>query len=212
MERPGTPTTSGARTASAGQAALSAEAFAGQFSGCFRRLWLVAVGVTHNPTLADDVVQEAAIIGLEKRAEFAQGTSFAAWMSQIVRFVALNVYRKQRKRQGVDLAAAPRADRATHAGDPLESTPLELGPGGKLPADQAHFDDRVMGALAEVDEVACACLLLRTIEELEYSEISELLKIPPGTAMSHVHRTRKFLRERLAGAFGAADQESRTDS
>ena len=35
---------------------------------------------------------------------------------------------------------------------------------------------------------------------LGYAEISRLLQIPEGTAMSHVHRTRQFLRQKLSTA------------
>src|SRR5213079_264175 len=83
---------------------------------------------------------------------------------------------------------------------PKESA-LRLGRHGELPADQAFFDDHVTKALNSVSDVARACLLLRTIEQMEYSEISRLLQIPEGTAMSHVHRARQHLRERLADKF-----------
>jgi len=36
---------------------------------------------------------------------------------------------------------------------------------------------------------------------MEYSEISKVLQIPEGTAMSHVHRARQHLRERLADKY-----------
>ena len=86
-----------------------------------------------------------------------------------------------------DLAALGDPDRRIH-----------LGARGELPKDQAHFDDRVLTALNSVGEIPRSCLLLRTIEHLEYSEIARVLEIPEGTAMSHVHRTRQYLRERLA--------------
>ena len=40
-------------------------------------------------------------------------------------------------------------------------------------------------------------LLLRVVEGMPYAEISTLLGIPEGTVMSHVHRSKKFARERL---------------
>jgi DNA-directed RNA polymerase specialized sigma24 family protein len=58
-------------------------------------------------------------------------------------------------------------------------------------------------------------LLLRTIEQMEYSEISKVLQIPEGTAMSHVHRARQHLRERLADLEASvlrAKQEGSQDS
>jgi RNA polymerase sigma-70 factor (ECF subfamily) len=57
-----------------------------------------------------------------------------------------------------------------------------------------------MHALEQVGDVARACLLLRTIESLDYRQIAQLLEIPEGTAMSHVHRARRLLRGQLTQA------------
>lgn len=172
--------------------------FARQFHASFRSLWLVAIGVVRDAGWAEDVVQEAAIIGLGKRDEFRPGTNFRAWMAQIVRNVALNHARREKRRRSQSLDA-PDSDAAERvlAGD-LGSGNYHLSPRGHLSSDQEHFDDRVVAALRGVSDTARACLLLRTVEGLEYSEIAAMLEIPPGTAMSHVHRTRIYLRERLA--------------
>ena len=173
------------------------KAFAQHFSQSFPILWTIAAGIVGNRATAEDVVQEAALIGLGKFDQFREGSSFTAWMGQMVRNVALNAARKeQRQRAGAKLAEAERptpgpADGVTAA--------LAMIAEGRLPADQRMFDDRMMRALGEVGEAARACLLLRTLEGMEYAEISKLLGIPAGTAMSHVHRTREFLRQRLGG-------------
>jgi RNA polymerase sigma-70 factor (ECF subfamily) len=80
----------------------------------------------------------------------------------------------------------------------LAHRPPLVGPHGELDLSRTPFDDRVMKALNSVSDIARACLLLRTIQGLSYDEIAKALEIPPGTAMSHVHRTRIVLRERLA--------------
>jgi RNA polymerase sigma-70 factor (ECF subfamily) len=68
---------------------------------------------------------------------------------------------------------------------------------GIIPEFQTDFGDEVVRALQRIGDVPRACLLLRTVHELSYFEISELLHIPEGTAMSHVHRTRRSMREML---------------
>ena len=82
---------------------LTADEFGDQFQGSFRVLWLVAVGIVQDRTQAEDVVQEAALIALGKLGQYQVGTNFTAWMSQIVRFVALNVYRKDAKHRAASL-------------------------------------------------------------------------------------------------------------
>ena len=173
--------------------------FAAQFKASFRTLWLVAVGITGDRGGAEDVVQEAALLALGKLDKFEPGTNFRAWMAQMVRYVALNHARKRQKHRAS--ALGPELEETGSIASSHNESALRLGRHGELPADQAFFDDHVIKALNSVSDVARACLLLRTIEQMEYSEISKILQIPEGTAMSHVHRARQHLRERLADKF-----------
>jgi RNA polymerase sigma-70 factor (ECF subfamily) len=172
---------------------MRSEDFAVEFEAAFRRLWVIAFAITHDRSAAEDVVQEAAVVGLEKRDELRDGTSFVAWMSQIVRFVALNRTRKDKRARPVEpekLEAVRARSGAKHAA---------LTKSGNVAAFQEHFDDDVVKGLRDLAPIARACLLLRTVEELEYAEIARLLDVPEGTAMSHVHRARAQMRAALAG-------------
>lgn len=162
---------------------LNEAEFARLYQANARALWCVAVAVLGHRESAEDVLQESAIVGLQKRAEFSPGSSFAHWMSQIVRYVALNQGRRQRLRRfsGLD-SGADLADRSS----------------SQIHADSSEpFDDRMLAALATLDETARTCLLLRTVLEFSYQQISEALQVPEGTAMSHVHRSRQRLRSFL---------------
>jgi len=198
------PSTAGSskNTASSGRdrgSRLSDREFAELFKVSFRVLWTIAVGITRSRTLAEDVVQEAAIVGLSKLDEFERGSNYSAWMGRTVRYLALNMVRKERKRSGVDFDSSE-LERST-AIDERSANRVELRVDrtGGIAADQPHFDDEVIQALHSVSQTARTCLLLRTIEGLEYSEISAALGIPPGTAMSHVHRARHAMRAMLTG-------------
>ncbi len=177
---------------------LSPEVFAGRFTACSRTLWCVAAAIVGDPALAEDALQEAAIIALRKLDQFDPDTSFAAWMTQIVRYVALNqVHCRSRGHHAV--AVDPIHLNGTVAADTRE-TPLDLTGRGQLRvdhADQGGIDDELLAALRLLDENARACLLLRVVMELPYGEISRTLGIPQGTAMSHVHRARRALLEQL---------------
>ncbi|MEO0587563.1 MAG: RNA polymerase sigma factor, partial [Planctomycetota bacterium] len=63
--------------------------------------------------------------------------------------------------------------------------------------DQLAFDDAVVAALGGLEPTARACLLLKTVHGHSYAEIGQMLGVPEGTAMSHVHRARKRMRETL---------------
>lgn len=175
----------------AGSGSLSREEFASRYLSCARTLWCIAAAVTGRREGAEDVVQEAAVIALGKLDEFEAGTSFEAWMSQIVRFVALNSRRRSiRSKVSAAPPASLEASGAPGARD--AATPADGG-------DPEPNDERLVEAMGELSETARTCLLLRVVSGLSYREISRVLSVPEGTAMSHVHRSRKQLRQRLEG-------------
>jgi RNA polymerase sigma-70 factor (ECF subfamily) len=186
------------------------DAFAAEFASIHRPLWMIAFGFVRNSAQADDVLQDAALIALGKLRDFRVGTNFKAWMGRIVRYVAANHVRSIRRRRvadtNLDLLESP----GTRPG--VDGTALQLGPAVSLSTEQSHFDDQVMHALAELDVVPRTCLLLRTLEELTYAAIADLLGIPEGTAMSHVHRARQYMRARLASPAGTSRAPSRRTS
>ena len=188
MSQDGNPYPSGNRDRSASRPTepFGSREFAESFEASFRTLWLIAVGVVGEPALAEDVVQEAAIVALGKLEQFSPGTNFNAWMGRIVRFVALNLARKERKRRPV---------RGDH--DAVDQLASDQESAAARSSNLDAVDPRLVKALDQLGEVARSCLLLRTIADMTYAEIAELLEIPEGTAMSHVHRTRHFLRDRL---------------
>jgi RNA polymerase sigma-70 factor, ECF subfamily len=203
------PTTSEKALDAAARATPGGVDFSAQFKKSHRILWLIAAGMMGDRSLAEDVVQDAAIIALEKLDQFTPGTSFTAWMGQMVRNVAMNTSRREHRRKGLSLGADSDSQHSDRSLQAANVDPQHLSPRGELPANQAWFDDRVMQALGEVSEVARACLLLRTIESMEYADISVALSIPEGTAMSHVHRTRRHLRDKLADLWHNSAQAAR---
>ena len=184
------------------QRCLTPSQFAELFQESWRTLWCVTAAVLGGRDEVEDVLQEAALIAIGKLGDFDPQTNFAAWMAQIVRYTALNTARRRARRRAVvsihdDLLEQPAG--SEHRGNGSASASGK----GNLPAYEEAFDDRLLGALKSLGETPRACLLLRTVEEMSYREISEILGIPVGTAMSHVHRTRQALRERLAPIRGS---------
>ncbi len=164
---------------------LGAAEFSSMFQSIRHRLWLIAAAVLCDRAEADDIVQEAALVGLKKRGEFAEGTQFDAWMGQITRNLALNARRTRRRR------ADSRERFAQHDGTrrPVASDERERVPEGAL-----------LAGLEQLEEVPRICLLLRVVGEAPYAVIARTLGIPEGTAQSHVHRARRRLRDTIVGA------------
>ena len=143
-------------------------------------LWCVAVGVVGDRDLGEDILQEAAMHALGKLDTFRPGSSFVAWMSQYVRYLALNHRRKAQRRQRA-----------------LDQDGAVLVPTPSTPDTPSVFDANVAQALWALSEAQRTCLLLKTVVELEYGEIATLMDMPAGTAMSHVSRARAKMRQLL---------------
>lgn len=177
------------------QESLTPSQFAAQYRQLYPKLWLTAVGVIGDRAYADDIVQEAVIIALKKLQQFSVGTSLNAWLGEIVRRCALNYLRKTKNRGTVaaDPAVLDRHQSGMESGPVATPTSLEE----LYSTFQVSFDDDVMRALNAVGEVARGCVLLRTVQGLSYAEIAELMGVPEGTAMSHVHRAKQRMRSML---------------
>ncbi|MEM9352634.1 MAG: RNA polymerase sigma factor [Planctomycetota bacterium] len=177
---------------------LTPEQFAELFVAEHARLWGLASALVNDRSEAEDLVQEAAMVGLKKLDQFTPETNFLAWMARIVRMHAANFRRK-------------RAGRRTSAADPVDIDQSQAAPAayqaeprvsdsaaGETRTIQEGFDDTLLSNLQRLDETPRACLLLRVVHELAYDEIAAMLEIPSGTAMSHVHRAKKRLRDEMA--------------
>ncbi len=202
----------GGERVGAERAVLSYGEFARELDRASRTLWCIAAAIVRDRVEAEDIVQEAAVIGLSKIDQFDPSTSFTAWMGSIVRYVALNQSRRQGRRRvaltepsALDAAGSAEGNGNGSVGGAREGIGPRVGSGvissdGRLLADQGAFDDQVLAALSSLEETARACLLLRTLLDLPYREIALALDIPEGTAMSHVHRARGVMRRMLADA------------
>ncbi|WP_028032401.1 sigma-70 family RNA polymerase sigma factor [Chelativorans sp. J32] len=143
---------------------------------CVPALRRYARALTHNPDLADDLVQDCLERAIRKRALWRPSGSVRSWMFRIL----LNVYRNdlRRRRRAPDLPL-----------DTLQTDPPSLDTqSGRLALAETA---QAMQALpVEQREV----LLLVAVEEMSYAEAAEVLAIPLGTLMSRLGRARATLR------------------
>ena len=78
-------------------------------------------------------------------------------------------------------------------------------PPGGIEPDQLDLSDEMFKALRQLSEIARCCLLWRVVDGTSYAEIAQSFDIPAGTAMSHVHRSKKLIRERLGASHKSSE-------
>lgn len=177
---------------------LSRDEFVALFLEAHPRLWTVAVAVLGDRDLAEDIVQDSAITGLDRLDSYERGTNFQAWMSQIVRFKALNCLKACRRRNIeqesghlVESAAAFSPE------NPIAVESASETGAGAFDPDRLGLDDQLAAAVAGLAPERRICLMLRVVQAMPYEEIAEMLGIPASTAMSHVHRAKASLKHQL---------------
>lgn len=146
---------------------------------------------------AEDVLQDAVMSAYRSFDKFQSGTNFKAWLFRFLINTLLNENRRWRKEPDtIDPADA------VEAGPPAPREKaydlLELDERDEFLQQLSDPIKRAVEALSAPERMV---FLLRTVEDFSYKEISDLLDMPPGTAMSHLHRGRSKLRERL-GDYG----------
>jgi RNA polymerase sigma-70 factor, ECF subfamily len=133
---------------------------------------------------AEDAVQDAFVLALEKLDECRDPSAFGAWLRQIVRNRARSVGRRERVR------AAERLDA-------VRSAVSRQDPSRDL--DRRDLRARLEAALRTLPEVQRRVVLLHDLEGYRHREIAEQLELPEGTVRSHLFHARRTLRERLGG-------------
>ena len=154
------------------------------------RLFRVGRRLTHQPSEAQDLVQEALMKAWANWSRYRPGGSLGAWLSRILVNTFISRHRHQRV---VDVTAA-RSDLLDHLFD-----------GGRL--DEAHdpeqawygqgLSDEVCAALAALPAHYREVVELVDLDGLAYRDAAERVGCPLGTIMSRLHRARRLLRDQL---------------
>ncbi len=141
------------------------------------------------PSLADDLAQDAFLVAYERIAEFRGQGAFAGWVKRI----AARLYIKRCKRQ-LRLAELDGggSEEALH-------TPGEAAAGRRLDLD---------GALKLLSPAERLCVSLCCGAGFSHAEVAEALKSPLGTVKSHVRRGLDKMKGHLTSEASASDRSA----
>lgn len=147
-----------------------------------------------DPSLADDLVQEALLKAWRFFHSFKAGTNFKAWMFRVLYTVFVS---QTRERKTPLQDSADSIEEIESRESPIE----ELSRPSLVERERAVLeavDDRVKAAVEDLAPDLRTTFLLSTIEGLKYREIAEVMGCPLGTVMSRLFRSRRMLQDRLA--------------
>ena len=168
--------------------------FAAEALPLLDQMYGAALGMTRNPTDAEDLVQDTYLKAYSRFDQYQPGTNIKAWMYRILTNSYITGYRKEQRRPrrtgGDGLEEWQEAEAAHQSGRPLLSAETE--------ALRALPNQQIEEAMAALPENFRLPVYLADVEGFTYREISEMLDVPHGTVMSRIHRGRKQLRSALA--------------
>ena len=153
------------------------------------RLYNTVFRLVGNAEDAADVVQDSFISAFGSLANFKGDSQFFTWLYRIA--VNTAITHKRKRRSG--MATIKTSDSAPGV-EPLDLTPGSR-PGHALEMEEE--ERRVHAALQRLSPEHRAVLVMKDMEELQYEEIAEVLKVPIGTVRSRLHRARVEFKEML---------------
>jgi RNA polymerase sigma-70 factor (ECF subfamily) len=162
------------------------------------KIYRLAFRITGKPEDAQEVSQDVLWAIVRKIGTFKGESALGSW---IYRITANAAYEKLRSRRGKDEvsweALVPTFDGDGHLLDPGRDWTL-----AEDPALQAEARQRLREAIESLPADYRTAFVLHDMEGLSNPEIAEALGVSLPAVKSRVHRSRLFLRQRLADYFG----------
>ena len=181
------------------RAAGAAEALVAAYGD---RVYRLAIRITGNEQDAEEGVQDALWTAARKIDTFKGESAFGSWLYRIAANAAYQKLRgRQSKRHEVswdDLG--PSFDGQSHHAEPLGDWSAKM----EEPALQTELRAVLSTAINDLPSDYRTAFVLHDVEGLSNPEIAETLHISLPAVKSRVHRSRLFLRQRLAEYLTAA--------
>lgn len=143
------------------------------------RLYRIAYSWSHNPDLADDLVQETMVKALRKSEQVRNREAIDGWLFGILTNCWRDYFRRRKELENIDNVILVE-----------ETTPVHH-------MEQQNIVDKVRAAIATLPTSQCQVLTLVDLEEMTYAEVANVLDVPIGTVMSRLCRARRTLSGKL---------------
>ena len=154
------------------------EAFEQLYRANAGRVYALCLRLSGDPSLAEELVQQAFVRAWEKLPSFRGEAAFSSWLHRLTVNVVLGHRRSRHGR--LRLVQAEEPAEAADSAAPRPGLAMDLERAIRsLPAQARHV------------------LVLHDIEGFRHREIAAMLEIAEGTSKAHLHRARTLLRERL---------------
>ncbi|MBI5133954.1 MAG: sigma-70 family RNA polymerase sigma factor [Candidatus Taylorbacteria bacterium] len=137
------------------------------------------------PDDLDILLQDIFIKAYENLNDFDLDLSFSSWIYRIAHNEAIDFLRKK-KRYGGSLDDPTREDETVTLGETIAAEEDIVGD-----ADKEYIKKCIAAVLDDIEPKYRSVLVLKFLEEKDYNDISDILRKPPGTVATLIHRAKK---------------------
>jgi RNA polymerase sigma-70 factor (ECF subfamily) len=160
----------------------------------YAKLWSSVQRILNNPTLADDVVQEAFIKAHRDIRRFEGNSQLGTWLYRIAVNQALDTIRKKQRTDRWLSFLSPLSDDENQPAMPEG----QVAPMVSAGLENTELRDMIFEAMGELSVEHRAVVQLRLVDEMSLEETAQLLRCRPGTVNSRLHYACEHLRRKLA--------------
>ena len=157
-----------------------------------RRIYAICYRFTGSATDAEDLTQEVFLKLYRNLASFdVERGSFQTWITTLARNLLVDHFRRTRLERATDSLDASFSgdDSGATLGDRLgELTDPEPSPESHAAGMELRV--RIQQGLAQLSPELREAVILRDLEDMDYKEIAQVLRIPEGTVKSRISRGR----------------------
>jgi RNA polymerase sigma factor (sigma-70 family) len=144
-----------------------------------------------NKEEVEDLAQEAFIKAFSSLASFNDEYAFSTWLFKIATNNSIDYIRKK-KLQTFSIDKPVESEESDYS---FELAGTDPEPDQELMASQRK--KMLEDAMNELPAKYRQVIIMRHVDEKEYSEISKILKLPLGTVKAHIFRARELLYRQL---------------
>ena len=161
-----------------------------------KKIYRLALNITHHREDAEDVLQEAFMKSFQHLQNFREGSRFYTWLGRIAVNESLMKLRKRRTSRLVQMQEA--------TDEESQVVPREFvdwGPNPEELYERSELEEILQKAVDSLSPNFRTVFLLRDVEKLSTEETADVLEVSIGAVKTRLFRARLQLREELSKVF-----------
>lgn len=162
-----------------------------------RRVYNLCYRFTNSPENAEDLTQDVFVKVYRTLSTYnVEKGAFTTWLTTLTRNLLVDHFRRTRQDRltdSIDASISEQDDSLAFSDRLRDPGP---NPGDHLASQEAQ--KLVRGALAKLSPDLREAVILRDLQDMDYKEIAQVLRVPEGTVKSRINRGRMELARLLS--------------